>query len=115
MRILNPNTGKKTESIFKSNVYVLITDYKLKKVLVEIKISPGLHHFVFIPLEQHRYIDISDTNERYCSFDNAINMAVNDPYCTLYELNSYDEMIENWAKIKHVDNIKTKYKEKEDE
>ncbi len=114
MRILNPNTGKETENIFKNNIYVLITDYKLKKLLVEIKINPGQHHWYFMILEKNKYIDISGINERYCSFDNAINMAVNDSYCTLYEFNSYDEMIENWAKIKHVDNIKTKYEEKEE-
>ncbi len=115
MRILNPNTGKETESIFKTDVYVLITDYKLKKLLIEIKVNPGQHIFIFSPLEKNKYVDMSEIFEKTYSFDNAINMAVNDPYCTLYEFSSYDEMVENWAKIKYVDNIKTKYKEKEDE
>ena len=115
MRILNPNTGKKTESIFKTDVYVLITDYGLKKLLIEVKIGPGQHIFIFSPLEKNKCVDISGKIGKSCSFDNVINMVVNDPYCTLYEFNSYDEMVENWGKIMYIDNIKTKYEEEKEE
>ena len=116
MRILKPNTGKETESILKSNVFVMVTDYKLKKILREIKVRPGQHTCDWDAFEGNGVIDMSDTvaNGRYCSFDNAINKVVNDPYCTVYEFDSYEQMIKNWESIVYVDSIKTKYEGKEE-
>ena len=113
MRILEPNTGKETENISKSSIYVFITDYKSIKILKEVKVSPGQHTFFWISLKAEDYMDISDIviNGKYCTFDHAINRAVNDSYCTLYEFVSCSEMIEKWDKIKYVDKIKTKYEE----
>ena len=116
MRILEPNTGKETESISKSSIYVFITDYKLIKILKEVKVSPGQHTFFWISLESDKCMDISDIvlNGKYCTFDHAINRAVNDSYCTLYEFDSISQLTKNWDKIKYVDRIKTKYEEKKE-
>jgi len=116
MKILKPNTGNETESILKSNVFIMVADYKLKKILKEIKISPGQHSWEWIIFEGGGIIDISEitVSGRYCSFDNAINKAVNDPYCSVYQFDSYEQMIKNWGLIIYIDNIKTKYKGKEE-
>jgi len=110
MRILKPNIGKEIVPILKSDIYVVITDYGLKSLLREIKISPGQHHWCWIDLKVGNIIDISGTESKYCSFDNAINRMVNDAYSTIYEFEDYDDMVNNWKEIKYVETIETIYK-----
>ena len=117
MRILEPNTDKETEIISKNSIYAFVTDYNLIKILKEIKVSPGQHTYFWVNLNPDKCIDISDivVNGKYCTFDYAINRAVNDSYCTVYEFSSVNEMILSWSKIKYEDKIKTKYEEKKEE
>lgn len=113
MTVLDPNTGKEVHYIVKGHVYVKVMDFHQKSYLKEIKISPGQRTWQWIKLEEEDYIDISDIDGRYCSFDNAINRAINNPYCTVYEFDSYAEMAKNWDKIKYQNTITTTYKEEE--
>lgn len=110
MRIFNPNVGKEIVPIVKNHAYMYITDYGIKALLKEIKIGPGQHTWYWIKMDPNRFIDISEINGYYCSFDNAINRAVNDPYCTVYGFDNYDEMIKCWEKIVYIDKITTVYK-----
>ena len=113
MNILEPNTGEEAHYIVKDNVYVSVTDYGQLSLLKEIKIGPGQRTWYWIVLKETVMIDVSDVIDagQYCSFDHAINRAVNDPYCTVYAFGSYQEMAKDWKKIKHVETITTIYKE----
>lgn len=113
MKVLEPNPVQGDCYIIKSNVYVLIMDYGQIRFLKEIRIAPGQRTWYWIKLEENTCIDISNMNGKSCSFDYAINRAVNDPYCTVYEFDSYAEMIKNWNKIKYRSTIKTTYKQEE--
>ena len=113
MRILKPNVGDKFVPIAKQHSYVRATDTKQKLFLKEIKIGPAQHTWEWISLRTDRQVDLSGINDRYCSFDNAINRAVNDMYCTVYEFDSTDEVISEWDNIKYIDSITTIYKSKE--
>ena len=110
MKILNPNTGKEYVPILKSHLYVSITDFGLNRFLKEIKINPGQHTWEWISFRTDHFIDISGISDSYCSFDNAINKAVNDSYCTIYEFDDNKEMIKHWDDIKYIDSITTIYK-----
>lgn len=112
MKILEPNTGQEFAPIMKQHAYAFIGDTKQKFFLKEINIALGQHTWEWISLRSDRFIDIRAIGDRYCTFDNAINRAVNDPYCTVYEFDSSEEMIKNWNDIKYIDNIKTIYKGK---
>ena len=113
MKILKPNIdNEETIYIVKDHVFVLITDYNLKMLLKEIIISPGKHTWQWVILKEGAFIDISDITDKVCSFDNAINMKVNNLYCTVYDFKSYDEMMDNRKAIKYIDSITTVYKEK---
>lgn len=113
MKILKPNTGKDVVPIIKQHIYVKATDTKQISFLKEIKIDLGQHTWEWISFRSDLYVDVSEINDRYCSFDHAINRSVNDVYCTVYEFESIEEMINNWSEIKYVDNITTVYKSKE--
>lgn len=112
MEILNPNTGEDYVLVVKNNIFVYVTDYNLKALLIEIIVAPGQHHWEWAKLSPTNSIDISDIGNRFSTFDNAINKAVNDLYCTVYELKDFNELVEKWDSIKYVDNITTIYKEK---
>lgn len=113
MRILSPNIGKEVVPIVKAHVYIIITDYGLKSLLKEIKIGPGQHTWYWVELRSDKLIDISDINGHYCTFNNAINRAVNNAYLTVYEFEDLFDMVENWKKIIYVENKKTFYKAEE--
>jgi len=113
MKILEPNTGKEYVPILKSHFYVLVTDYKAKRFLKEIKIGPAQYTWEWVYFSTDHFVDISSINDKYCSFDNAINKNVNNAYCTVYEFDSFDEMVEHWEDIKYIDKITTIYKSKE--
>ena len=109
MIMLTPNTGKESICIAKYNVYVKVIDFNIKYVLKEIVIGPGQHTWYWVPLKEDKYIDLTGIDGNFCSFNHAINRSINDPYCTVYVFNSYEEMFREWEEIKYVDSIKTKY------
>ena len=113
MRILNPNTGQEFIPINKHHSYVSAMDTRWKLFLKEVKIGPGQHTWEWISLRTDRCVDLSGINDKYCSFDNAINRAVNNPYITVYEFSDHEEMIKEWDNIKYVDSITTIYKSEE--
>ncbi len=110
MRILKPNVGEEFVPIAKQHSYVRATDSKRKQFLKEIKISPGQYTWEWLSLRADLFVDLNGIDGKYCSFDNAINRAVNDLYCTVYEFDNHEEMISKWDEIKYVDNITTVYK-----
>ena len=110
MRILQPNTGKENVMILKNHLYVYITDYKTRFFLKQIKIMPGQILWHWIPFKVDKIIDLTENHNLTCSFEIAINKAVNDAYSTVYEFEDYDEMVKHWDDIKYVDNITTVYK-----
>ncbi len=113
MKILKPNIGKEFVLIVKQHIYTYATDTKQILFLKEIKIAVGQHTWEWISLRSDRCIDISGINDRYCSFDNAINKAVNNLYCTVYEFKNMDEVFTDWNRIKYIDSIETVYKSEE--
>ncbi len=111
MRILNPNTGQEFVPIVKHHIYVKACDTGQIFFLKEMKIGPGQHTWEWVSLRSDRFIDISEIRGNYCTFDNAINRAVNNPYSTIYEFTNHLEFIDSWNEIKYVDPITTVYKE----
>ena len=111
-RILKPNNGEEIVSIAKGNSYAFVTDYGAKFFLKEIKVSLGQHTWEWVSLTPSNVVDLSEIGSRYCSFDNAINKKVNDPYCTVYLFETEGEMAAAWngETIKYEDSIKTVYK-----
>ena len=112
MKILNPNTGEDIVLIVKNHIFVYVTDYNLKALLMEIIVAPGQHHWEWIKFNPMSHIDISDIGNRFSTFENAINNAVNDLFCTVYEFVNFDEIVKEWDLVKYIDSIKTIYKEK---
>ena len=110
MIILESNNGRERVPILKSHLYLYITDYKEKFFLKEIKIGPAQRTWCWMSFKTNKFVDISDINNHYCSFDNAINRTVNDAYCTVYEFEDSDDMVKNWEEIKYIDSITTIYK-----
>lgn len=113
MKILESNTGKEFIPIAKQHIYVRATDTKQKMFLKEIKIGPGQHTWEWVNASTYYLINLDGINDRYCSFDHAINRAVNDMYCTVYDFDNFEEMASKWDDIKYIDSITTVYKSKE--
>ena len=113
MKILEPNNGKEFVPIEMRHVYICATDTKQKMFLKEIKIGPAQHTWEWVNFRTDRIVDLSGIKDRYCSFDNAINRAVNDLYCTVYEFESFEKVTESWNNIKYVDSITTVYTSKD--
>ncbi len=112
MRRLSPNTGDGTVPVDKHHVFVYMTDYGRKALLVEIIVGPGQHHWdwVELRLNANSVIDISGIGDRYSTFDNALNRAVNDSYCSVYEMDDFNELIREWENIEYnADSITTVY------
>ena len=112
MGILNSNTKEDVVLIIKNHTFLYVTDYNLKALLIEIVVAPGQHHWEWVKFSPIDYIDISDIGNRFSTFENAINNAVNDIYCTVYEFVDFDEVVKEWDSVKYIDNITTIYKEK---
>ena len=111
MKILENNIdGKKVEFILVNKLYVSVTDYGLKKFLVEVSYGPGQSTWYLVPFKLRSPIDINPLHYTPRTFDDIINRNVNDPYVTLYQFDSFEEMIENWKNIKYIDKKITKYK-----
>lgn len=114
MRILEPNNGNKFVPIAKHHSYVRATDTKQKLFLKEIKVGPAQYTWEWVSLRSDRFVDLEGINDKYCSFDYAINKAVNDSYSTTYEFDNHEEMISEWDEIKYIDSITTVYKSQEE-
>ncbi len=110
MRILQPNTEEELVPIYKQHIYVSVTDFGLICFLKEIIVGPGQHSWEWIPLKADKSLDISGIDNKYRSFDYAINRAVSDLYCTIYEFKDFKEVVDKWEDIKYVDYIKTVFK-----
>jgi hypothetical protein len=110
MKILNPNIDEKIVCILKHNIYVRISDFGSMCFLKEVKIAPAQHSWEWIDLKATKELDLSEIDNKYCTFENAINRSVNDPYCTVYEFESFEEVFKTRKKIKYIDIIKTVYK-----
>ena len=117
MKIMKPNIeGKEVEYIDKSQVYVKVTDYNEISILKEIIISPGQHTWYWVPIKPSKTIDLTMLDGgKYCTFEWAINRAVNDCYCTVYSFNDMDELMKKWVDVKYQDTIKTLYRTIKDE
>ena len=114
MRELRPHisSDKETVGVNKNSLFVQVTDFNHKLLLRQIKVSAGQHHWCWIDLHGRGEVsvDLSDLGDRYSSFDNALNRAVNDPYSTVYECDSLKEMVQNWPNVIYSDNIGKVYK-----
>lgn len=106
---LKPNTGEETILISKKKLYVKITDYGATFLLREIRLSPGQNTWEWIPLKVDKELDLTGIDNHFCSFENAINREVNDPFCTIYVFNGFAELCYNWSDVEYVDTIVTKY------
>ncbi len=119
MIILKQNIkGKKIEFIEINDIYISVTDYKQKKILIKIDIQPGMSTWVWQVMGNARKshnvdIDINPLHYENCSFDKAINREINDVYSTVYQFEKYEDMIKNWKNIKYVDVDRTIYKEQD--
>ena len=118
MEILKPNSGQSITYIVNSNVYVKVWDYGKKYLLSHLKIphlASQLSETVWVwnCLNEGSVTDVNEFG--HSSFDDAINRAVNNPYCTVYSFESYEEMAKHWNDIKYVDTITTTYKAKSDD
>jgi len=112
MIILSPNTGEEIVPVIKNNIFVYVTDYKVRALLMEVIVAPGQHHWewVVITTASNISVDVSSLGDRFSSFDHALNKAVNDLYCTVYEFETFYDLAKNWEEIEYVDSIKTVYK-----
>jgi hypothetical protein len=110
MDILKPNTGEERVPICVLDFYIMVMDYGEIKFLKDVKIGPGQHSWEWLSFKPDKTLDISNINGNYCTFDNAINRAVNDMYCTVYNFKNFQELIKNWENIKYVSSINTVYK-----
>ncbi len=112
MKILNANTGVDIVPVIKNHIFVYITDYKVRALLMEIIVAPGQHHWewVVITTASNISVDVSSLGDRFSSFDHALNRAVNDLYCTVYEFETFYDLAKNWEEIEYVDSITTVYK-----
>jgi hypothetical protein len=116
MRVLKPNDGKCVKYIVSNHSYVKVWDYGKKHILCNIKMSDSsfgekIWAWILTSAEDG-CTDLKDV--AYSSFDEAINRAVNNPYCTVYTAETFLELADNWEKIKYIDTIETSYVEKSD-
>jgi hypothetical protein len=118
MEVLQANNGQEIQYIISSHVYVKVWDYGKKLLLTHLKIpnvatSMSETIWAWIKLNEGEMTDLADSCS--ASFDDAINKAVNNPYCTVYEFSSYEEMIDNWEAIKYIETITTTFKSTRDD
>jgi len=118
MNILKPNSGKEYHYIVSSHVYVKVWDYGKKFMLSHLKM-PNLQSpmretvWIWLGLNEGTFTDVSELS--HSTFEDAINRAVNNPYTTVYEFDSYEDMAKHWDDIKYIDTITTTYKDKKDD
>ncbi len=116
MNILQPNNGKEIHYIVSSHVYVKVWDYGKKFLLSHLKL-PNVQTpireaiWIWLGLTEGTLTDASELS--HSTFEDAINKAVNNPYTTVYEFESYEDMAKHWSDIEYVDTITTTYKSEE--
>lgn len=111
MKILKPNNGERVIQIPKNCIYLQVTDYKSRFLLKRVKIAEGHHTWAWIPLKLDGEFDLTEFGEdRFFSFDNAINLAVNNLYATVYQFDNWEELCKEWNNIEYQNNITTVYK-----
>lgn len=113
MDILKPNNGKEVQFIVNSHVYVKVWDYGKTYVLTHLKIpniSTSLSETIWawISLDEGVTSDLSELSHK--TFEDAINKAVNNPYCTVYAFDTYRDMTEHWEELVYLDTITTTYR-----
>jgi len=108
MKILKANTGAREQFIVSTHTYVKVWDYEKKHILVHMKLTSGESIWVWVDLTTGSISDISEMG--YRSFEDAINKAVNNPYCTVYDFESFEELANHWDEVNYVDTITTTYK-----
>ena len=110
MKILSPNVeNKEVEYIVKNHIFVKVMDYGRKYMLKQIYIRAGMSTWYWIDLRPSESIDMS-RDFKVQSFDEAINRAVNNRYCSVYDFDTLDEMLNSWQQIIYKDDITTLYK-----
>ena len=118
MNILIPNSGKEIHYIISSHVYVKVWDFGTKFLLSHLKIpnvQSSLSESIWVWLRLNEGIPTDVSELSHSTFEDAINKAVNNPYTTVYEFDSYEDMAKHWNDIKYVDTIKTTYKDKQND
>lgn len=111
--ILHPNTGQKIQYIVSSHVYVKVYDYGKRFLLTHLQVyNSGIYEdrWVWVSLREGEPTNIKEFG--HPTFEDAINKAVNNPYTTIYEFESFTDMMCNWKNINYIDTITTKYKSK---
>lgn len=118
MKILEPNTGNKVQAIYKNHVFAAITDYELLLLLIEVRVKFGEQKstWIWMKLKEGSLLTVGSGEREYSSFDHAINKMVNDPYCTVYDCESYAEMMRlcDIGELEYKETISTVYKGKEE-
>ena len=118
MEILQPNTGNEIQAIYKNHVFAAITDYGLLLLLREVRVKYGdsKSSWIWIELKEGSLLTIGSGEREYSSFNDAINKMVNDPYCTVYDCESYAEMMRlcDVGELEYIETIATVYKGKEE-
>ena len=113
MNILKPNNGEEVQFIVSGHVYIKVWDYGKTYILTHLKI-PNINTplsetiWAWISLDEGVTTDLSELS--HSSFEDAINKAVNNPYCTVYAFDTYRDMAKHWEEIIYLDTITTTYK-----
>lgn len=110
-RRLKPSSGTDKE-IIPVDIgcsFAHVTDYGKIFFLKEIKVSPGQRHWQWVAFDSNTPIDISQLGDRYCTFNNALNRAINDVYCNVYMYETWEEMVYSSHALKYEDNVATVY------
>ena len=111
MEILKQHHDDKKVDICVDYLYVMACDTKKIKILQMFKTSTMERIWSWVDTKT-RVINYSEDPNG--TFNDMINMAVNDMYCTVYQLEDFNEMIKEWKKIKYVDQGITIYEGKQE-
>jgi len=116
MKKLMPKVeGKAIEYINKNHIYVKVVDYQNEiLVLKEIIISPGQHTWFWISLSKNKPIDLKPSEHELSTFDESINKAICNPYCTVYVFEDYSDMWSSSKSLIYDDTPPTVYKSREE-
>ena len=108
MEILKANDGAAERFIVNTHTYIKVWDYGKKHILVHLKMNKD--YWTWVEVFPGGITDVSE--QSYKSFEEAINKAVNNPYCTIYNFETCSEMAKHWDDIKYIDTITTTFKDK---
>ena len=111
MRILEPNIeGRDIEFINKNSIYISITDFSAKSMLREIIYGPAQKTWYWDDIKNKFLIDVNPLHSAIMDFNEIINRAINNVYCTVYEFKNIEKVFEKWNDIVYIDKRKTIYK-----